>query len=432
MTTPDQYTAAMAADPSTAPQTLADIAAQRPDLRAAVASNPATYEGLLDWLKGLGDPAVDAAIAARAAAPAVPVAPAAPQAPSHPTATYPAPGAPAAAPGQAPNGAPASAYGAPAAAYGAPASAYAGGTTPPPSGGRKKWPWILGIVLLVLVGLGVGAFFLIRSLFGSIAEYGEYGSDDALDRLYDQCADGDMAACDELYMSSPFGSDYEEFGDTCGNRQAAGESFCDVDAFAPSDNEDVTSGGTYGSDPALDALWDSCAGGDMAACDTLYMESPLGSEYEQFGDTCGGTQAGGAYCDVTAEEPAVTGSGTYGSDPALDALWDACEGGDMVACDDLYKSSALGSDYETFADTCGGRQETGTNDWCASDSSWTTTPDSYGSDAALDALWDACEGGDMAACDNLFMDSPIDSEYETFGDTCGGRQEAGTDLWCEG
>ena len=29
---------------------------------------------------------------------------------------------------------------------------------------------------------------------------------------------GDGAACDELYFSSPFGSAYESFGDTCGNR----------------------------------------------------------------------------------------------------------------------------------------------------------------------------------------------------------------------
>lgn len=364
MTTPDQYTAAMAADPATAPQTLADIAAQRPDLRAAVAGNPAAYEGLLDWLKGLGDPAVDAAIAARAATPAAPAAPAYP-APGAPAAAYPAPAAPAyGAPAQAPYGAPASAYGAPASAYGAPASAYAGGTTPPPSGGRKKWPWILGIVLLVLVGLGVGAFFLLRSLFGAVAEYGEYGSDAALDRLYDQCADGDMAACDELYFDSPWGSEYEEFGNTCGGTQAAGE-YCDVSSQPqPEPEPTVTGGGSYGDDPALDALWDACAAGDMAACDSLYMDSPFGSEYEEFGDTCGGTQSGGEYCDLGLEEPTTTGGTTYGSDPVLDALWDSCAAGDMAACDNLFMESPIDSEYETFGDTCGGRQEAGTDFWC--------------------------------------------------------------------
>ena len=48
---------------------------------------------------------------------------------------------------------------------------------------------------------------------------------------------------------------------------------------------------------------------------------------------------------------------------------------------------------------------------------------SYGSDAALDALYDDCEDGDYAACDQLFFDSPADSEYEDFGDTCGERNE---------
>lgn len=65
-----------AADPGTDLGTLADIATHHPALRATVAANPSTYEGLLDWLGQLGDPTVDAALAIRAggapvAAPAV-------------------------------------------------------------------------------------------------------------------------------------------------------------------------------------------------------------------------------------------------------------------------------------------------------------------------------------------------------------------------
>ncbi len=52
---------------------------------------------------------------------------------------------------------------------------------------------------------------------------------------------------------------------------------------------------------------------------------------------------------------------------------------------------------------------------------------SYGSDPELDELYDQCEDGDFQACDDLFFDSPSDSEYEDFGDTCGERNEpAGT------
>ena len=44
---------------------------------------------------------------------------------------------------------------------------------------------------------------------------------------------------------------------------------------------------TYGDDPYLDGLWDSCEAGDMGACDELFLDSPYGSEYEEFGDNCG-------------------------------------------------------------------------------------------------------------------------------------------------
>jgi hypothetical protein len=42
----------------------------------------------------------------------------------------------------------------------------------------------------------------------------------------------------------------------------------------------------------------------------------------------------------------------YGDDPELDALWDSCDGGDLVACDDLYWRTF--GVYELFAQTCGG------------------------------------------------------------------------------
>jgi hypothetical protein len=47
----------------------------------------------------------------------------------------------------------------------------------------------------------------------------------------------------------------------------------------------------------------------------------------------------------------------------------------------------------------------------------------YGSDPALDELADSCEAGDFGACDDLFGQSEIDSSYEEYGDSCGGRNE---------
>jgi hypothetical protein len=115
-------------------------------------------------------------------------------------------------------------------------------------------------------------------------------------------------------------------------------------------------GQTYGDNPELDALWDACAGGDMDACDELYFTSEGGSEYEEFGDTCGGLTDGGSLC---AQDDAGSSGGaeTYGDDPELDALWDACAGGDMGACDELYFSAGIGTEYEEFGETCGRTQE---------------------------------------------------------------------------
>lgn len=42
--------------------------------------------------------------------------------------------------------------------------------------------------------------------------------------------------------------------------------------------------GAYGSDPRLDGLYDECAAGDESACEDLYWESPVGSEYEAFAE----------------------------------------------------------------------------------------------------------------------------------------------------
>lgn len=48
----------------------------------------------------------------------------------------------------------------------------------------------------------------------------------------------------------------------------------------------------------------------------------------------------------------------------------------------------------------------------------------------MQTLVDACTEGDMEACDELYRESPVRSDEETWGDTCGGRQAPGTDTWC--
>jgi len=343
MTQPENFTAAQASDPATPGQVLADIAALRPDLRAAVASNPSAYPGLIDWLKSLGEPAVDAAIAAREAAPAptqqMPAQPVTPPAPQWAQQGQPAfSGAPAGMPpagmppqGMAPAGLPPQGMppaGMPPQGMPAPGLQYGA----PPAKKSNKALWIVLIIVGVLVLLGALGVFLVKSVFDKAddiiddaseiipdeddlipdetidptIEGGNHGDDPALDALWASCEDGDMAACDELYMASPFDSEYELFGDTCGERKEAGTDVLCVVTFGDgtetdtdADTDTDTSGEpfTYGDDPALDALWEACEGGDGAACDDLFWEAPAGSEYEDFGYTCGGREPDGAVCE---------------------------------------------------------------------------------------------------------------------------------------
>ena len=61
-----------AASPTTPAAELARIAAARPDLHPALATNPATYPDLVDWLRTSPDPAVQTALAQRTTPPAQP------------------------------------------------------------------------------------------------------------------------------------------------------------------------------------------------------------------------------------------------------------------------------------------------------------------------------------------------------------------------
>ena len=96
-------------------------------------------------------------------------------------------------------------------------------------------------------------------------------------------------------------------------------------------------------------------------------------------------------------------------------------------------ASELGDDYQEgddsqeiideFAETCEEKllsvedipQESTTDELAFAE------PINYGDDEELDKLWDECEAGTGESCDELFMKSPINSEYEEFGLNCGRR-----------
>ncbi len=191
-----------------------------------------------------------------------------------------------------------------------------------------------------------------------------------------------------------------------------------------------------GSDPFLDNLYQLCEDGDFAACDDLYFEAPLDSEYEAFGDTCGGLQphGTGVLCAEALDEGASKAkSAGIGDAPFLDGLYARCDGGDFMACDDLYMEAPLNSEYEAFGDTCGGLQAEGTGNLCTEtfgEGESLTTASTFGDDPLLDNLWILCADGQFTACDELYFESNSGTDYAFFGDTCGGLQSEGSGNLC--
>ena len=56
--------------------------------------------------------------------------------------------------------------------------------------------------------------------------------------------------------------------------------------------------------------------------------------------------------------------GTFGDNPILDLLVEQCRRGNDLACDELFATSPIGSAYETFGRTCGGRHPDGADPTC--------------------------------------------------------------------
>jgi hypothetical protein len=135
-----------------------------------------------------------------------------------------------------------------------------------------------------------------------------------------------------------------------------------------------------------------------------------------------------------------------GDDEALNTLANQCFEGDMDACDQLFSDTPVDSDLEAYAQTCGGRieEQDGAPD-CATRFVAVGDPQQPGdltddptlSDSSAEEisrfgdLADQCFDGDFAACDDLFLETPIDSDFEAYGRSCGGRLEEGVGGECE-
>lgn len=87
---------------------------------------------------------------------------------------------------------------------------------------------------------------------------------------------------------------------------------------SPQNAPEEARAGEYGSDPHLDGLYDDCEAGDEAACEDLYLESPVDSGYEVFaieqgGDDFGGDYPGGGTITAAPEPEEVSLGDTFTS-----------------------------------------------------------------------------------------------------------------------
>ena len=127
--------------------------------------------------------------------------------------------------------------------------------------------------------------------------------------------------------------------------------------------------------------------------------------------------------------PAATRAPTgLGDDVELNDLAQRCHEGGVIACDVLYMLAPGAPSYETYADTCAGRQDEGTSRFCGRMAGF---PDPEGdlsavpSDAPnLRRCARACWAGDMAACD-IVAKPGSDPVAADIGSSCGGRQDVG-------
>jgi hypothetical protein len=110
------------------------------------------------------------------------------------------------------------------------------------------------------------------------------GGAEQLDSLFTDCEGGMDLACDILLLLSAFESIEENAALTCGGRSDSEVGFCTSGLYAQPD-ELVFKINSEG----LGAIVTACeVDADMTACDFLYYRSPLGSDLQEIGGSCGG------------------------------------------------------------------------------------------------------------------------------------------------
>jgi hypothetical protein len=125
--------------------------------------------------------------------------------------------------------------------YGSTAQQWRGPGTPGAPPAKKSNTTMIALIVagvLVLAGIGAALWLGLRGGGDGVPpatqEPTGLGSDPVMDEYAQNCYDGDMGACDDLFRESPIDSAYESYGGTCAGRQPVSVSeqiYC-VDAFS--------------------------------------------------------------------------------------------------------------------------------------------------------------------------------------------------------
>ncbi len=127
-------------------------------------------------------------------------------------------------------------------------------------------------------------------------------------------------------------------------QQAAGDAVAPAPAPVPEPIGDETA----------DSSAQRCYDGILYSCDRLFSPD-FPAEFATYGSTCGGRAPetrGACILQFLGDPDPPTG---LGNDPALDALAEACFAEEWSACDDMWLEGDVGSFYESYGMTCGGR-----------------------------------------------------------------------------
>lgn len=321
--------------------------------------------------------------------------------------------------------------------------------------------WVLGLVAVTVLALGCGTNVELvgsgdaessagdggaSSADGSSGDDGDDRDDDGRDGDDDR-DDGELVigpaenACIDERLGFGFDDFTELFTDTSPQARERWEQVMraliecvpDLDRV-PTFVEQFTAGLTQGfpRDPGIDTTEGACLLRyvlDNAADPAVALGgSPSDDDTEVFLD---GVEA----CFDADSQAIVFGdvagsdAESYGDDPELDAVYDACADGNDRACDLLFELSFVDTEYGQMAMSCGGRR--------APQESYCTAgivPDASGwigaDSPVLAELIADCEDGDMLTCDLLYWSSPFDSDHEHVGFTCGGRAVFGAAPSC--